>query len=381
MTYQRRTVGIVAAIVLALLGTLGLVGYVQGAKDEPWPARSWSRSTSRATRSPRERRSSRLADLVKTEKVPAKVRANDAVDDLKAVKGEVTSIDLARRRAARDEPLRPRRRGSSSSHDQGRPRGHLRRAPSRSTPSRRSAARCAPVTASPSSASTNANGADAGHGIADRQQRARHQRADRRQQRRQTRRRRRSPTAPTGKFFVTFALTQADLEKVVSRGQRRHASGSPPTRRERRTVSGLLVASPSEDFDAKLADVFGGDAERSPPLLAGRSPRGQHGVDRRRAHPHRPRRRGASGPDLDDDAALDLVEAFDAHRPDVTVIIVAEPSLQLLERALRSGARDVVAPDAPGHRAARGVRPGARRRRPAPHGLATRGPGRCRAGT
>ena len=34
MTYQRRTVGIVAAIVLALLGTMGLVGYVQGAKDD-----------------------------------------------------------------------------------------------------------------------------------------------------------------------------------------------------------------------------------------------------------------------------------------------------------------------------------------------------------
>ena len=55
----------------------------------------------------------------------------------------------------------------------------------------------------------------------------------------------------------------------------------------------------------------------------------------------------AIGPELDDDEALDLVEAFDAHRPDVIVIIVAEPSLQLLERALRSGARDVVAPDAP----------------------------------
>ena len=34
MTKQRRTVGVVAAVVLALLGTLGLVAYVQGAKDD-----------------------------------------------------------------------------------------------------------------------------------------------------------------------------------------------------------------------------------------------------------------------------------------------------------------------------------------------------------
>jgi pilus assembly protein CpaE len=111
-------------------------------------------------------------------------------------------------------------------------------------------------------------------------------------------------------------------------------------------VSGLLVASPSEKFDVKLDEIFDhtlgghrrywrdGLLEANSVSIVAELTRTNPAVV-------------AIGPDLDDDVALDLVEAFDAHRPDVTVIIVAEPSLQLLERALRSGARDVVAPDAP----------------------------------
>lgn len=111
-------------------------------------------------------------------------------------------------------------------------------------------------------------------------------------------------------------------------------------------MSGLLVASPSEDFDGKLADVFDGTVHSHrrywrDGLLDGNS--ASLVAELTRTDPAVV----AIGPGLADDQALDLVEAFDAHRPDVTVIIVADPSLQLLERALRSGARDVVAPDAP----------------------------------
>jgi pilus assembly protein CpaE len=53
----------------------------------------------------------------------------------------------------------------------------------------------------------------------------------------------------------------------------------------------------------------------------------------------------AIGPDLEVDRALDLARAVDANRPDVVVVLIAEPSIQLLERALRAGARDVIAPD------------------------------------
>ncbi|MGZ6909249.1 MAG: AAA family ATPase [Acidimicrobiia bacterium] len=111
-------------------------------------------------------------------------------------------------------------------------------------------------------------------------------------------------------------------------------------------MSGLLVASPSEEFDGKLADVFdntvyGYRRYWRDGLLEGNS--ASLVAELTRTDPAVV----AIGPGLDDDQALDLVEAFDTHRPDVTVIIVADTSLQLLERALRSGARDVVAPDAP----------------------------------
>ena len=111
-------------------------------------------------------------------------------------------------------------------------------------------------------------------------------------------------------------------------------------------MSGLLVASPSEDFDTKLADLFdessvGHRRYWRDGLLEGNS--ASLVAELTRTNPAVV----AIGPGLDADVALDLVGAFDTHRPDVVVIIVAEPSLQLLERALRSGARDVVAPDAP----------------------------------
>jgi pilus assembly protein CpaE len=113
-------------------------------------------------------------------------------------------------------------------------------------------------------------------------------------------------------------------------------------------MSGLLVASPDEGFDKKLDAVFDGamGGHRRywrDGLLAANAP--SVVAELTRTDPAVV----AIGPGLEDDEALGLVSAFDAHRPDVTVIIVAEPSLQLLERALRSGARDVVAPDAPDH--------------------------------
>jgi pilus assembly protein CpaE len=55
----------------------------------------------------------------------------------------------------------------------------------------------------------------------------------------------------------------------------------------------------------------------------------------------------ALGPGLPADSALELARAFDHDRPEVSVVIVAEPSAALLRSALRAGARDVIAPDAP----------------------------------
>ena len=55
----------------------------------------------------------------------------------------------------------------------------------------------------------------------------------------------------------------------------------------------------------------------------------------------------AIGPDVDEGRALLLAQAIDARYPDIAVVLVAPPLKSLLERAMRAGVRDVVAPDAP----------------------------------
>jgi pilus assembly protein CpaE len=55
----------------------------------------------------------------------------------------------------------------------------------------------------------------------------------------------------------------------------------------------------------------------------------------------------AIGPDVAPGKALELARVFDSERPDVVVVLVATPSIALMDSALKSGARGVVAPDAP----------------------------------
>jgi pilus assembly protein CpaE len=54
----------------------------------------------------------------------------------------------------------------------------------------------------------------------------------------------------------------------------------------------------------------------------------------------------ALGPGLPADTALELARAFDHECPEVSVVIVAEPSAPMLRAALHAGARDVISPEA-----------------------------------
>ncbi len=109
-------------------------------------------------------------------------------------------------------------------------------------------------------------------------------------------------------------------------------------------MSDLLVASPSEQFGDKIAGAFGDHLNGHrrywrDGLLD--SPKASIVAELTRTNPAVV----AIGPDVAPDAALDLARAFDAERPDVVVVLIAKPSIKLLENALRSGARDVLAPD------------------------------------
>jgi pilus assembly protein CpaE len=50
------------------------------------------------------------------------------------------------------------------------------------------------------------------------------------------------------------------------------------------------------------------------------------------------------GPDIGSDAGLGIARAVDEHMPDTTVVLMTDPNPQLLERAVRSGVRDVIDP-------------------------------------
>jgi pilus assembly protein CpaB len=91
---KRRITGIVAAVVLALFGTLILVAYVQSAKNKATagerlsPVLVVTKSITKGTAA------SAIADSVKTEQVTANVKASSAVTDLGALKGLVAATDL-----------------------------------------------------------------------------------------------------------------------------------------------------------------------------------------------------------------------------------------------------------------------------------------------
>jgi pilus assembly protein CpaB len=214
MTNQRRTVGIVAAVVLALLGTLGLVAYVQGAKDRAVAGEKlvkvYVANQTIAAGTP----ASDLATKVKTEKVPAKVRATDAVVNLKDIKGDVASIEVlpgeqlvtSRFVAAGTNLVSSRKTGvpigffgSTVSLEPDQALGGQVRAGDRVAVVGMNNVRGT----DPESATLIARDVlvtsvqiDGSNG-ADPEKKA-------------------VTEAPTGKFFVTLALTQADLEKVVT---------------------------------------------------------------------------------------------------------------------------------------------------------------------
>jgi pilus assembly protein CpaB len=93
MTFQR-TGALVAAIALALLGTLGLTAYVHSAKERAVAGEKlvdvYVASGTITAGTP----ASQLHSKVKLESVPAKVRATDAITNLTSIDGRVASTQI-----------------------------------------------------------------------------------------------------------------------------------------------------------------------------------------------------------------------------------------------------------------------------------------------
>jgi pilus assembly protein CpaE len=109
-------------------------------------------------------------------------------------------------------------------------------------------------------------------------------------------------------------------------------------------MSQLVVASTDADFEQRVREALAGDARSVEMHPWGDGPVGPVRV--LDAMTGQSASVVAVGPDIPAETALELTRALDRSRPDISVVIVAEPSASLLQSALRAGARDVVAPDA-----------------------------------
>ena len=108
-------------------------------------------------------------------------------------------------------------------------------------------------------------------------------------------------------------------------------------------MSRLVLATANEEFEARVREAF--DGELTGPLSYWREGMLLEPGDAVRELSGNGVEVVALGPDVPAEKALALASAFDHQRPDISVVIIAPPSTDLLQSALRAGARDVIAPD------------------------------------
>jgi pilus assembly protein CpaE len=108
-------------------------------------------------------------------------------------------------------------------------------------------------------------------------------------------------------------------------------------------MSRLVLATANVEFEARVRAAF--DGELTGPLSYWREGMLLEPGDAVRELSGNDVEVVALGPDVPAENALALASAFDHQRPDISVVIVAPPSADLLQSALRAGARDVIAPD------------------------------------
>jgi len=90
----RRLIGIVAAIVLATIGTLVLVTYVRTAEDRALAGEATVEVLVVKKEIPRGTPAESLEGMVASEKIPAKVQAAGSVASLQGLEGKVASVAL-----------------------------------------------------------------------------------------------------------------------------------------------------------------------------------------------------------------------------------------------------------------------------------------------
>ena len=91
---SKRVIGLLAAVVLALIGTVALVAFVAGAEERALEGEELVEVYVVTEPIPGGTSGDDIEDQVIVEEVPAKVRPEDAVDNLAALRGRVAAVDL-----------------------------------------------------------------------------------------------------------------------------------------------------------------------------------------------------------------------------------------------------------------------------------------------
>lgn len=91
---NKKLVGVIAAVVMAIVGTGVLVLYVQGAEDRALEGEELVRVLTATVPIPAGTPVEQLAELVEEEDVPVKVAPEGVISDLVSVSGLVTAVEL-----------------------------------------------------------------------------------------------------------------------------------------------------------------------------------------------------------------------------------------------------------------------------------------------
>ena len=91
---NKKVVGVIAAVVMAIVGTGVLVLYVQGAEDRALEGEELVRVLTATAPIPAGTPAAELEGLVEPEDIPAKIAPEGVISDLVSITGLVTTVDL-----------------------------------------------------------------------------------------------------------------------------------------------------------------------------------------------------------------------------------------------------------------------------------------------
>jgi pilus assembly protein CpaE len=110
-------------------------------------------------------------------------------------------------------------------------------------------------------------------------------------------------------------------------------------------MSGIVLATPSVAFEQRVRRAYGGELNgaltrwHDEVIFVDAAKAVRELTDTESPHVV------AIGPNVPIEPALEMARSFEALHPEIAIIVIAEPSPELWEQALRAGVRDVLTPD------------------------------------